>query len=98
LSAMGTEYKVFVHLFDARTETIVAQQDILAGGPAYPTTRWVSGEVVSDEVELTLEDVPPDTYSLAIGLYHGDARLSVVAPPGFTVSADRLLLEQVQLP
>jgi hypothetical protein len=98
LSAMGTEYKVFVHLFDARTETIVAQQDILAGGPAYPTTRWVSDEVVSDEVELTLEDVPPDTYSLAIGLYHGDARLSVVAPPGFTVSADRLLLEQVQLP
>ncbi len=98
LSPMGTEYKVFVHLFDARTETIVAQQDILAGGAVYPTTRWVSGEVVSDEVELELEGIPPDTYSLAIGLYHGDVRLSVVAPPTFAVSADRLLLEQVQLP
>ncbi len=98
LSPMGTEYKVFVHLFDARTETIVAQQDILAGGLTYPTTRWVSGEVVSDEVELTLEGIASDTYSLAVGLYHADVRLSVVAPPDFTVSADRLLLQQVQLP
>ncbi len=98
LSPMNTDYKVFVHLFDAQTETIVAQQDILAGGSAYPTTHWVSGEVVSDEIELALENILPDTYILAIGLYHADERLSVAAPPSFTTSADRLLLEQVRLP
>jgi hypothetical protein len=91
---MATDYKVFVHLFDPQTESIVAQQDILAGSDANPTSRWVTEEVVSDEIALQLEAVPDGVYHLGIGLYHADARLPVPALPGFTVSADRLLLGQ----
>ncbi len=99
LAAVDTDYKVFVHLFDPATEVIVAQEDVLAGSDAYPTTRWVPDEVVSDTISLQVAGVPDGTYSLAVGLYHNDLRLSVVAPPGLTVSADRLLLnEAIQTP
>jgi hypothetical protein len=97
LSAMDRDYKVFVHLFDPATETIVAQQDTLAGGDGYPTTRWVPEEVVSDGIDLRLEDAVEGSYRLAVGLYHADTRLSVAAPPGFAVSADRLLLAELDL-
>jgi hypothetical protein len=99
LSAMSTDYKVFVHLFDPAAETIVAQQDVSAGGNAHPTTRWLAGEVVSNAIELQLGNVPNGFYHLGVGLYHADTRLPVVAPPGFAVSADRLLLEaDIQAP
>jgi hypothetical protein len=99
LSSMTTDYKLFVHLFDPMTETIVAQEDVLAGGDGHPTTRWVPEEVVSDDMRLRLEDVPDGSYTLAMGLYHPEARLPIVAPPGFTVSVDRLLLnEAIRVP
>lgn len=99
LSAMTTDYKIFVHLFDPKSEMIVSQQDIRAGGDGYPTTRWVAEEVVSDEVDLELEGVPDGTYRLTVGLYHAERRLPIAASPGFTVSADRLLLsETIQVP
>ena len=99
LTAMDTDYKVFVHLFDPVTEIIMAQEDVLAGSDAYPTTRWVPDEVVSDTISLQLAGVPNGTYALAVGLYHEALRLSVAAPPGFTAPADRLLLnEAIQTP
>ena len=55
--------------------------------------------VVSDDIGLRLEDVPDGSYTLAMGLYHPEARLPIVAPSGFTVSADRLLLnEAIRVP
>jgi len=94
LSATDTNYQVFVHLFDPATERIVSQRDFPAGGEGYDTTRWVSGEVVSDSTELSLEGVPTGLYRLAVGLYHPAGRLPIVAPPGFVVSTDRLLLNE----
>jgi len=99
LAAMNRDYKAFLHLFDPGTETIVAQQDLLAGGNGHPTSRWVQGEAVSDPVSLGLEGVANGTYRLALGLYYLEARLPVTAPSGWTVSSDRLLLgESVRLP
>jgi hypothetical protein len=94
LAEMSTDYKVFVHLFDPGTEKIVAQRDVLAGGDAHPTTRWVAQEVTSNRIPLPLEGAPSGAYRLAIGLYDPAGRLSITAPPQFTVSADRLLLEE----
>jgi hypothetical protein len=94
LAQMPHPYKVFVHLFAPQTEEILAQQDIVAGGESYPTTRWAPYEVVTDTVVLDLNQVPSGTYALAVGLYNRDARLAVEAPGGFTVSSNRLLLEQ----
>ena len=99
LSNMTTDYKIFVHLFDPATEQIVSQQDILAGGDEHPTSRWVPEEVVSSKVDLGLENVPAGDHRLAVGLYHADERLPIVAPQDFAVSADRLLLnETVRVP
>jgi hypothetical protein len=92
LAAMGADYKLFVHLFDPATERIGSQQDVLVGGDGHPTTRWVLQEVVSGQIALPLAGVPPGQYRLAVGLYQPSGRLSVTAPAGFTVSANRLLL------
>jgi hypothetical protein len=35
----------------------------------YPTGLWVKGEVVTDTVTLTLADVPPGDYRVAVGWY-----------------------------
>ncbi len=98
MSAMSTDYKVFVHLLDPATDTIVTQQDILAGGEGYPTTRWVPEEVVSSRVVLPLEGVSTGSYHLAVGLYDAAGRLPIVAPAEFVVSADRLLLREIIQP
>jgi hypothetical protein len=99
LSQMDTDYKVFVHLFDPQTETIARQQDRFAGGEGYGTARWLPQEVVRDELVLALGEVPRGDYRLAVGVYHAGGRLPVVAPPSFTVSADRLLLsEAIRIP
>jgi hypothetical protein len=99
LAVLDKDLKFFVHLFDPASEQIVAQQDVLAGGESHPTTRWVPQEVVSSGVSLPLEGVPPGEYRLAIGLYHPEARLTIVAPQGWMVSGDRLLLaEPLRIP
>ena len=68
----GTYYKVFVHLFDPATGVVVAQHDAAPRGWSYPTTWWEEGEVVSDEVSLSLTDVPDGRYRLGVGLYVPD--------------------------
>jgi hypothetical protein len=94
LAEMSTDYKVFVHLFDPGTEKIVAQQDVLVGGDGHPTTRWVAHEVTSNRIPMPLEGAPSGAYRLAVGLYDPAGRLPITAPPQFTVSADRLLIEE----
>jgi hypothetical protein len=98
LSAMNTDYKLFVHLFDPGTEKIVSQQDVLVGGDGHPATRWVPQEVVSSQISLPLAGVPSGVYHLAVGLYDAAGRLPITAPPQFTVSADRLLLGETISP
>jgi hypothetical protein len=62
-------YKVFVHVFDPATEKIIAQSDAMPRDNAYPTSRWLRGEVVSDTIVLPLNAAPPGAYRIAIGLY-----------------------------
>ncbi len=69
LSEMDTSYTVFVHVLDTGGR-IVAQRDSVPGGGALPTTGWVAGEVIADEVELRLESgTPPGKYTVEVGLY-----------------------------
>ena len=66
------------------------------------TTEKISNSPEEKQIRCQvgdMEDVPDGSYTLAVGLYHPEARLPVVAPPGFTVSASRLLLaETIQIP
>jgi hypothetical protein len=89
------DYTVFVHLFDPETEQIPVQSDGMPQGGGYPTSWWSSGEVVSETVRLSLSEVLPGEYRLAVGLYDQSAvRLTAVDARGQPLAGDRAILEE----
>jgi len=94
LQQMAVDYKVFVHLFDPATETIVTQWDAMPREGRYPTSRWARGEVVSDSITLSLAEVPPGHYRLAVGVYAPETmeRLPAVDAAGNPVRDNRVIL------
>lgn len=98
LQQIETDYKFFVHLYEAESETIVAQMDVMPYNWTYPTSWWEEGEMVSDEITIPLDDVPPGTYRLAVGVYDPvtGIRLPVRDAEGAFEPLDRLVLQQVQ--
>jgi hypothetical protein len=93
-------YKFFVHLYRAESDELVAQQDFVARNWSYPTIWWEADEVVSDEVRLPLDEVPPGKYRLATGVYDAadGKRLPVVGVEDFAVISDALILQEVVVP
>ena len=89
-------YKFFVHVYDPQSGAIVAQVDTMPKDWRLPTTVWLEGELVADEINLSLADVPPGEYELAIGVYEVGTgqRLPITAGENqLTVTADdRLFL------
>ena len=100
LQHMEGDYKVFIHLFDPATEEIVAQDDAMPRQNQYPTSWWVEGEVVSDEIAISLKDLPPGRYRLALGVYDPQTmdRLVAVGPDDTPIANNRVVLgEEVQI-
>ncbi len=64
---MDTPYKVFLHLLDAKGQ-IAAQLDREPQQGQSPTTSWLPGEVVVDEMEIPLPAALVD--KLLVGLYN----------------------------
>ena len=98
---MEGDYKVFVHLFDPVTEEIVAQDDAMPRQNQYPTSWWAEGEVVSDEITISLKDAPPGRYRLALGVYDPQTmdRLAAVGPDGAPIADNRVVLDgEVEVP
>jgi hypothetical protein len=96
-----TYYKVFVHLSDPATGKVVAQYDAAPRDWGYPTTWWEKGEVVTDEISLSLKNVPEGQYRLGIGLYVPDTgeRLTITEPERKQEIPGRLVLpERITLP
>jgi len=62
-------YKFFIHVYDPRTQEIVAQIETMPLEWRLPTSDWKSGELVADEMRLSLADVPTGEYGLALGVY-----------------------------
>lgn len=100
ITAITGDYTVFVHLFDPATEHIVAQVDTKPHGGAYPTWQWAPGEVVAEDITLSLADVPPGHYHLALGWYDATGqRLPALDANGVPHPADRVILsEEVSVP
>ncbi len=96
LQQMEEDYRVFVHLFDPATEVIVAQDDAMPRQNQYPTSWWAEGEVVSDEIILSLKDLSPGRYRLALGVYDPQTldRLAAVGPDGAPVADNRVILDE----
>jgi hypothetical protein len=66
---MEIDYKIFVHVFDPETGFRPVQDDSMPLRWTYPTSYWSSGDVVVDEIPLSLEEVPFGVYRIAIGVY-----------------------------
>jgi len=95
LEAMTTSYTVFVHLLDAQGK-VVAQQDVLPEGGAFPTIGWPPGGVIADPHSIPLpKDVPPGSYRVEVGMYDASSgeRLPVFDAAGQRVALDRVLLD-----
>jgi hypothetical protein len=65
-------YKFFIHVQDPQTKQIVAQIDTMPLNYRHPTSDWKSGELVADEITVSLAGVRPGEYELAIGVYDAD--------------------------
>ncbi|MBI5652907.1 MAG: DUF2723 domain-containing protein [Chloroflexi bacterium] len=66
---MREAYTVFVHLTDASGQ-VLADADSPPAQGLYPTTRWLSGEIVRDRHSLKIPgDLAPGEYQIAIGMY-----------------------------
>ncbi|MEW5985280.1 MAG: glycosyltransferase family 39 protein [Chloroflexota bacterium] len=66
----AADYTVFVHVLDANGVCCLWQSDAMPRQGAYPTGRWLPGEVVVDEYTIQIAaDLPPGDYPLEVGLY-----------------------------
>jgi hypothetical protein len=96
---MGTDYKVFVHFFEAETGQMVVQNDAMPRDWSYPTTFWPPGKLVDDEVVLDLKGVANGRYTIAVGLYNPQSgeRLPVADFAGEPIPDDRPILRTIEL-
>ncbi len=92
LALMDTSYTVFVHLLDAKNQ-VVASGDASPGNGEFPTTGWIENEYVADVHALALNDVPPGTYQIEVGLYDAATGTRLKAAEG----QDRVLLESISI-
>lgn len=91
------DYKRFVHLYDPATEEIIAQDDAMPRAWAYPTSLWVTGEVVNESITLAADDLSGGAYRLAVGWYDPETstRLSAVDSAEQPLPGDRAILMPV---
>jgi hypothetical protein len=92
LRDITANYKVFAHIYDPATETIVAQWDAMPRNNAYPTSRWIADEVITETLIIPLANVPPGEYRIAIGLYNPAGRLPVSGTSGIDAAHQRVVL------
>ncbi|MDX1522340.1 MAG: hypothetical protein R3264_11990, partial [Anaerolineae bacterium] len=78
-----TDYTTFVHLRD-ESGVVVAQKDQPPLNGAYPTSLWDPGEVIADNIVISLpEELPQGEYKLIVGMYDflSDQRLMIPNHP-----------------
>jgi hypothetical protein len=77
------DYKIFVHLLSSAGK-IVQQHDAMPCQWQCPTSHWQAGEVILDRATLSLAQLSPGEYHLAVGVYSPETgeRLPARAPDG----------------
>ena len=90
---MGTNYKIFVHVFQPGTGIPVAQDDSMPDRNDFPTRFWPAGATLLDRITIPLTDAPPGHYGVAVGVYDPLSmdRLPVVNDDGQRQSDGRLV-------
>jgi hypothetical protein len=62
---------------------------------AYPTSRWLNGEVIADPIVIPLTNAPPGSYRVAIGLVDDSGRLPVSGTQQIDAANRRVILDDV---
>jgi hypothetical protein len=97
LAKMETSYTVFAHLLDVQNR-IWGQKDNFPVEGTYPTTNWLSGEVVIDEYGIVVDaEAPAGEYQIEVGMYDPKSmsRLPAFDEAGRRLPDDRMLLESL---
>ncbi|MGD2145145.1 MAG: hypothetical protein PVH41_00450 [Anaerolineae bacterium] len=91
---MDTDYKVSVEVLDPDSGRPVARDDAMPVRWAYRTSYWGKGEVVTDVIPLSMENVPAGLYNVAVTVYNPDSgkRLPVLDSGGDLQPRGRTLL------
>ena len=94
LAVPDRHYMLFIHVADPATAQPVAQTDTMPRRFTYPTGMWAPGEIISDQVSVSLEGILPGTYDLVVGWYDPDTRIRLEAQDaaGNVFSDGRLIL------
>jgi hypothetical protein len=93
----------FVHLYADLSEPPIAQSDLRPGSGALSPGAWLPG-ARSDRIVLDLSDLPPGSYSLAVGLYDAvtldrvEPVLAQTASKAISIDSARVVLETIELP
>lgn len=88
---MATSFKFFVHVLSRDTDVLAAQADVIPRDWTYPTTWWEEGEIVSDEIRVTVGDLPPGEYRLTAGIYDAETGERLLADGEGHVILDEVL-------
>ncbi len=95
LVALAENYTAFVHLLGAEQEAVWGQRDSEPCQRCYPTSAWQLGEVVRDQVELTLSaEAVPGVANLQMGFYLWPEMQQLALEPDVVAP---LRLQQVQI-
>jgi hypothetical protein len=77
------DYTVFVQLLEAETNERLAGVDLQPLQGAWPTSRWVKGEVVVDEILVAVPpELKPGFYKVIVGLYRPETGQRLTLPDG----------------
>ncbi len=98
LARIEKDYTIFVHLVDARGETI-ASADTPPRQGKFPTTRWRANDFVPDGIVIPIDaTIPPGEYQLYIGLYELATlqRLTIVDAMGQPF-ADKIIIAPIRI-
>jgi hypothetical protein len=64
-------------------------------GWSYPTTLWSRQEIYRDRIVMSLGDVEPGQYQVALGVYRPETgRLKAIDGNGLPVADDRVVLSE----
>ncbi len=88
------DYTTFLHLRDAANKN-VAQKDSPPAAGRYPTSLWDTGEIIVDEINLSLTEIPAGRYTPVVGLYNLSSGERLLGPDN---PAGEIILEPVELP
>lgn len=84
------DYDVFVHGEAPGGARVIVADHAPAEG-RFLTSRWKAGEIWRDQDRIAIpKDAPAGTIELFMGLFKGDVRLTVEAPPGGSDGQDRI--------